>query len=191
MRNLFEGNSALSGWKLEIPRISNDVDLNVVFDIRLVLYFECLFDQNLFNQDTQSLPGVTFERTRALHLRHHFPDAFYQLREGGKASLTVVSEDFPYNQQNPELLSLALAFIPEKNASLQGTDLHIKYPGQTTPVDVTVSNDLVVQEGNLPITGSQSALGEYDIEINETHLPRKDDIADLVLVMSYQYQPVG
>lgn len=188
MRDLFEGNSVGSGWTLELPKISNDVDLNLVFDIRLVLYFECVFDHDLFVQDTEPPADVTFERTRALHLRHHFPDAYYQLRESGRATLEVAAEDFPYNQADPVLLSLAIAVTPTPNESVAGTNLSVQYPSQGAPVNVTVSDQHVVPKADLPIVGEPSALGVYEIEI-EAQLERKDQIADLILVLDYRYTP--
>ena len=57
MRGLFEGNSVASGWSLEIPRSVNDLDYRGIFDIRLAMYFECLFDRTLFQQDSQPPAG--------------------------------------------------------------------------------------------------------------------------------------
>ena len=83
MRGLFEGNSVASGWSLEIPRASNDLDYRGIFDIRLVMYFECLFDRTLFQQDSKPPAGAALQRSRALHLRYAYPDAYFQFRESG------------------------------------------------------------------------------------------------------------
>jgi hypothetical protein len=189
MRNLFEGNSAASGWTLEVPRSANDADLRLVFDIRLVLYFECLFDQSLFQQDAAPPQGLRVERTRALDLRQHYPDAYFQLRETGKARIELTQSQFPLNQLQPVLVSLALAITPEANETLSGTRLKVSYPGQGVPVNVTVSADNAVPKAGFPIGAAQSALGVYEIELDPADLARKDQIQDLNLVMDYRFTP--
>ena len=185
MRALFEGNSVASGWTLEIPRGSNDVDLNVVFDIRLVLYFECLFDRTLFTRDTQPLP-LLLQRSRSLFLRHHFPDAFYQLRETGRATIDLAAADFPRNQQQPTLRSLALAVTAADGASLDGVGLAVNHPGTNAPVNATLDARQVVPSGDLPVNGDPSALGRYEIELDPA---QREHIADITLVMDYGFAP--
>ncbi|HEX8873667.1 MAG TPA: hypothetical protein VF780_03490, partial [Nitrosospira sp.] len=189
MRNLFEGNSAASGWTLEVPRSANDADLRLVFDIRLVLYFECLFDQTLFQKDAAPPQALRVERTRALDLRQHYPDAYFQLREAGKATIELTQGQFPLNQLQPVLVSLALAITPEANGTLNGAKLTVSYPGQGTPVHVTVPATNAVQKGALPIGAAQSALGAYEIELDPADLARKDQIQDIALVMDYRFTP--
>ena len=189
MRNLFEGNSAASGWTLEVPRSANDADLRLVFDIRLVLYFECLFDQSLFQQDAAPPQGLRVERTRALDLRQHYPDVYFQLRETGKARIELTQSQFPLNQLQPVLVSLALAITPEANETLSGARLKVSYPGQGVPVNVTVSADNAVPKAGFPIGAAQSALGVYEIELDPADLARKDQIQDLNLVMDYRFTP--
>ena len=191
MRALFEGNAVASGWTLEVPPSANDVDLHVVFDIRLVLYFECRYDPELFAQDTQPQDGEDFEHSRALHLRQHFPDAYFQLREHGKASIEVTADDFPRNQRDPMLKSVALAVQATGGGSFEGTTLHVAYPGQATPVQVSVGAQNAVPGDDLPVDGQLSALGSWAIELDEDHIDRKDRIDDLILVVDYQFTPAG
>jgi hypothetical protein len=189
MRSLFEGNSVASGWTLEVPRAANDVDLRLLFDARLVLYFECLFDQTLFDKDSTPLQGVELERTRALNLRQHFPDAYFQLRETGKARFQLGEEQFPLNQRTPALRSLALALSPGQNGALNGARLAVSYPGQTAPVNVTVSAQNAVPKASLPLANRASALGTYEIALNQADLARKDAIEELTVVMEYRFTP--
>jgi hypothetical protein len=95
----------------------------LVFDIRLVLYFECLFDQALFQTDAAPPQELRVERMRALDLRQHYPDAYFQLRETGKARIELAQGQFPLNQLQPVLVSLALAIIPGANETLSGARL--------------------------------------------------------------------
>lgn len=183
MRALFEGNTVASGWTLEVPRGSNDVGLNVVFDVRLVLYFECLFDRDLFAGDTQPIAQL-LRRSRALYLRQHFPDAFYQLRESGHTTIDLGAADFPRNQQQPMLGSLALAITPANGASLDGAQLTVIHPGNSDPVDATVRSGGVIPSDDLPVDGEPSALGRYEIELDPA---RKDDVADVTLVLDYGF----
>ncbi|MDE2366732.1 MAG: hypothetical protein KGM95_07355, partial [Betaproteobacteria bacterium] len=189
MRNLFEGNSAASGWTLEVPRSANDADLRLVFDIRLVLYFECLFDQALFQKDAAPPQALRVERTRALDLRQHYPDAYFQLRETGKATIELTQGQFPLNQLQPVLVSLALAITPEANGTLSGAKLAVSYPGQGTPIHVTVPVTNAIQKSALPIGAAQSAFGTYQIELDPADVARKDQIQDIALVMDYRFTP--
>lgn len=187
MRALFEGNSVASGWTLEVPKSLNDADLNLIFDVRLVLYFECLFDATLFAQDTQPPAALTLTRSRGIYLKQHFPDAYFQLREHGVASVGLAALDFPRNQANPVLQSLALALVPAGSASLAGANLSVRYPGQAAPVAVAVTAEQAVPKAALPIVAGTSACGTYQIQLAEADQARKDDIDDLVLVLDYQY----
>ena len=189
MRGLFEGNSVASGWTLEIPRANNDVDLHLVFDLRLVLYFDCLFDHTLFDQDSAPPPGITFQRNRALHLAQHAPDAYFQLRESGAAELQLEAADFPFNQRDPMLTSLALGAVGSHNAALAGVKLQVVYPGQQQPLEVTLDAEGRVPSTDLPVPNAVSSLGEFRISLADEHLDRRTDIEDLVLVLGYDFTP--
>jgi hypothetical protein len=188
MRSLFEGNSVASGWTLEVPRSGNDVDLRLVFDVRLVIYFECLFDQQLFDHDAAPPQGVALQRTRAVNLRQHFPDAYFQLRETGRARFELKDAQFPLNQRAPILDSVALAVSPEGSATLDGAGMVVSYPDHA-PVHVNVSPGNVVAKASLPMNGTPSALGVYEIALDAADVARKDVIQDLTVVMDYHYTP--
>ena len=191
MRALFESNSVASGWLLEIPKASNDVNLNAIFDVRLVLYFECLFDPTLFVADSTPLAGVHAERSRAYHLRFDYPDAFYSLRETGKANLELSALDFPINHEQPTLHSLALVMNPKAGETFENTKLSVSHPGQAVPVDVTVTGNNVVRKSALPIADGSSAMGTFEIEIDAAQIDRKEFLEDLVIVLEYRFTPAN
>ncbi len=187
MRALFEGNSVGCGWSLEIPRSANDLDLRLVFDVRLVLYFDCLFDRDLYDVDSQPPAGSVFKRTRAIYLSQHQPDAFYQFKESGKAEISLSTADFPLNQGSPVLQGLSLAVVPAAgSAPLTGLPLSVSYPGTTAAAAVTVDSANLVPKGALPVTGTPSATGGYVL----TAASHQEQIDDVVLVLDYEYSPV-
>jgi tetratricopeptide (TPR) repeat protein len=189
LRNLFDGSSVASGWTLDIPRSANDVDLRLIFDIRLVLYFECLFDEALFNADAVPPQDLRVERTRALDIRQHYPDAYFQLRETGRARVELTSAQFPLNQTDPKLVSLALAVSTEAGTTLQGATIQVTYPGQANPRPVTVAAGNLVDKSQLPVAADQSALGVYELTLDPA--ARKDDVVDLYVVMDYRFTPAS
>lgn len=193
MRELFEDNAVASGWTLEVPPSANDVDLQEIFDVRLVLYFECRYDRDLFKRDTEFRDGrsdIDFERTRAVYLRQHFPDAYYQLREHGETSIKLDGDDFPKNHTRPTLQSLSLGLVSDDEHSLEGTTLQVTYPGRSEPIDVTVGADDVVPSSELPMDGAPAALGSYTVVVDEEQAERTEAIEDLVLVTDYRFTPV-
>jgi hypothetical protein len=67
----------------------------------------------------------------------------------------------------------------------------VSYPGQGTPVNVTVSAENAVQKADFPIAAAQSALGVYEIDLDPADLARKDQIQDITLVMDYRFTPAA
>ena len=189
MRELFEGNSVASGWSLEVPRASNDLDYRGIFDIRLVMYFECLFDRTLFQQDSKPPAGAALQRSRALHLRYAYPDAYFQFRESGRATLQIDERMFPFNQRDPRLRALALAFVPDNGTPLTGAKVRLTHPGAPQPIPRTIGAGNAVPRSDLPVAAGASALGAYTIALDPANLARKNDVADVVVVMDYSYTP--
>jgi len=187
MRPLFAGASVASGWTLEVSPSANDVDLRNIFDARLVLFFECLFDEGLFLKDSQPPPATTFKRTRGLHLRFGFPDAYFTLRQQGTATLTLDARDFPFNQRQPLINALALAAVPVNGASLSGVGVSFTPPGAANPIQLTFDNSNTIPRKNIPITGTPSAFGDYRFQFGADGV--KDKLADLILIMDYTFQP--
>jgi tetratricopeptide (TPR) repeat protein len=187
IRGLFEGSGAASAWALEIPRTTNDLDLRNVFDIRLGLYFECLFDMDLYKLDSAPPPALRLARSRALHLRFAFPEAFFALRETGTAEIDLAAQDFPFNQRQPKLKGLALAAVPENGKTLKNAEAKVAYPGGPgagAAVRFDAANS--VPKAKLPVAGAPSALGKFKVEVPADH---KGSLRDLVLLMDYTFQP--
>ncbi|MCU1348328.1 MAG: hypothetical protein JWO56_1358, partial [Acidobacteria bacterium] len=133
--------------------------------------------------------GLGLERTRAISLRQHFPDAYYQLRESGVARFQLAASHFPLNQLQPVLRSVGLSISPEPGDTLDGAHFGVTYPGQAAPVNVIVTPQNTVPKVNLPIADAASALGTYELTLAEADRARKDEIFDLAVVMDYRYTP--
>ncbi len=187
IRGLFEGSGAASAWALEIPRATNDLDLRNVFDIRLGLYFECLFDMDLYKLDSAPPPAKRLSRSRALHLRFAFPEAFFALRETGTAEIDLAAQDFPFNQRQPRLRGLALAAVPETGKTLKNVDVKVTHPGgPAAGTAVRFDGASSVPKAKLPVAGGPSALGKFKVEVPADH---KGSLRDLVLLLDYTFQP--
>src|SRR5262249_26571187 len=101
IKGLFQGFGVGATWQLHTPRRSNDLDLNRIFDVRLILYYTAEYDPAL---ETSILaapvrPGE-LSQIRDFGLRYDFPDAWYSFYAGGTVSVNMERLRLPINQTN-------------------------------------------------------------------------------------------
>jgi Tc toxin complex TcA C-terminal TcB-binding domain len=95
---LFENNGVATMWQLELPRSTNDIDYQAIFDVQLVVYYDAFFDATLETTVRAALPG-SGAASRALSMRVEAPDELFYLRNQGTAHLVFDATMFPRTQE--------------------------------------------------------------------------------------------
>jgi tetratricopeptide (TPR) repeat protein len=112
VRGVFEDAGVASMWTLEIPRGTNDLNYDAIRDIRLVFYFESLYDENLAALISAGLPAEgTWQRSYSLATE--FPDAFFRFQDTGELNFDSRSGDYPLHHAELEIESLTVLALPD------------------------------------------------------------------------------
>jgi hypothetical protein len=143
-KGLFQGFGIGATWQLHAPRRSNDLDLNRIFDVRLVLYYTAEFDPAL---ETAILaapvrPGE-LSQIRDFGLRYDFPDAWYGFYTAGTVSVNLERLRMPINQVNFRTRAVNLRVVTKDGLSAAGISLQITAPNGASGTGTTDANGVV------------------------------------------------
>jgi hypothetical protein len=129
IKGLFQGFGVGATWELHTPRRSNDLDLNRIFDVRLVLYYTAEYDPAL-EATILAAPVRAGELTqiRDFGLRYDFPDAWYGFYANGSASVTIERLRLPINQMNFVTRAVNLRVVTKDGVSAAGIAVTITAP---------------------------------------------------------------
>jgi hypothetical protein len=187
MLRVFEGAGLASTWTLELPKAVNDLDYGALTDVRVTFYYKARFDRALKTRVLAQLatrPGLRSKQI-GLPLRWLFPDAFFHFQDTGRLAITLGESDFPRDEAQPTLSSLALMFaMPAAPKAVSAT---FSTPGKAA-VDVTSDATGVVDASNTalaPLSGG-TAVGDYVIEVAGSAADRAS-IVNVALVLGYSY----
>ena len=78
---------------------------------------------------------------------------------------------------------------PDNGTPLTGAKFGLTHPGAPQPVQRTIGAGNAVPRSDLPVAAGASALGSYTLALDPASLARKDDVADVIVVMDYSYTP--
>lgn len=120
---IFENTGVATQWTLEIPKLSNNFDYRTITDVKLVIYYTALFDEEL-KQETAARLVAEHNADQAnrttvsvFKARYDFPDEFYHFintPEGDSAQMEFDISDhyFPQNELKREVTDACLVFAP-------------------------------------------------------------------------------
>ena len=152
IHGLFEGCGVAATWYLDLPRRNNNLDYQLITDVRLVLYYSAQFDlalkTNILAQ--QPSPGEMIRRHSFL-LKDDFPEAWQHLWDSNHLRFTVSTNMLPHNEQQFVLDKLVVRLITKEGISRSGVGVTLALPGQT-PVLLTTD------EGGKITTASSNPL---------------------------------
>jgi hypothetical protein len=195
---IFAGAGVASTWSLDLPRAVNDIDYNLITDVKLTITYDARFDPALVDRVKGLIaaePGAHAAQM-GIPLRWLYPDLFFRFQDTGMLTLTLAAADFPLSQQNPVVTSAGILVVPKRS----GLALHLSTPGHASAASPTNADGLV--STTLPgstltgLTGG-SALGDYVIQVKAAENPALvhsgkldlSGIANLVLLLGYTYTP--
>jgi hypothetical protein len=89
---LFEGLGVVMDWTLEMPKAANNMNYQAISDVKLVIYYSALFDNDL--RDLVKLRGPKGgDSYQGFSMRFQFPDGFYQFNNNFTKALFSVEKE--------------------------------------------------------------------------------------------------
>jgi len=198
---IFEGAGLASTWTLSLPPEVNEIDYNTIVDVRLTITYRAKYDPDLRTSvltELASRPNIN-QRQRPFPLRWVFADAFFAFYGSGVLSFSLGTDDFSATETQPKLTDLSLVVAATPHSRVNGIKLRVSAPG-SAPVTVTTAADGTIQATDLgSIVSSQSAIGDYRIELHAEDNPSwvvdgklvLDAIDNIALVVGYSFTPRG
>jgi hypothetical protein len=144
IKGLFQGFGIGATWELHTTRRSNDLDLNRIFDVRLILYYTAEYDPAL-EAAILAAPVRPGELTqiRDFGLRYDFPDAWYGFYADGTATVNIERLRLPINQINFVTRAVNLRVVTKEGVLASGISVMITSPSGGSGTATTDANGVI------------------------------------------------
>jgi hypothetical protein len=167
VRGLFQGMGLGGGWQLHLPRRSNALDLNRIFDIRLVFYYKAKFDAALRTAvlERPLRPDELVEQ-HTWAMRFDFPGSWYAFYQSAAVAFSLTPTRLPHNQRNFRTKDVRLRLFCVDGVSPEDITVRIQGPGG---VDVSGETDAggVISTADPALAALQGIdlLGDWSVEV--------------------------
>lgn len=194
----FERAGVEGTWTLEIPKSTNDLDLNDITNIQITFYYNAFYDQKL-DEDVRAQLASFAKASKRVRLG----EIFYTLsnfKKTGKWKFSLELKRFPHNQLNPQIQKVTMLLLTEQGTDPSGWNIRFSVPGHpnTTVASPNAQGEIVAAVGNpwgALMTGT--AIGDYLVEIRADENPnlvengvlKLDKIHDIIIILEYGYTP--
>lgn len=167
VRGLFQGYGLGATWQIHLPRSGNSFDYRRIFDVRLVIYYQAVFDPLLRTAILQK-PRRSDELAtlRNFGLRYDFPDSWYAFYQGGVAKFKVDRFTFPMNQKDFKSQEILFRVVTKEGIANKGIEMRITSPTGATGT-VTTDKNGTVSSADAKLAGMKgiSPMGEWQVEV--------------------------
>lgn len=199
----FENAGPASGWVLEFPPGSNDVDYRAITNVHLVFYCEAFYSRTTADFVRAELAATTIHQsTVGLSLRHQYPDEFFALRDSGEVAFTIDNAYLPYNHAAARVRDVYLAVETAEGVSRAGLIVRVATVDGGFQADQTTdANGLIASgSGTEPLNGlrglpvADTWRITFDQAANAAAFAAGfawDKVANLYLFLDYEYTPRG
>ena len=133
---LFENIGVQGNWTLELPRSCNNIDYATISDVKLVLYFDADYSDELAAH-VHSFYSNEGGRSLVLSARFHFPDEDFRLDTDRKITFRLHPARVPYNYAELKLDGLGLRLLSRNGQPLAQTSLAVARSSDGSTVQVT------------------------------------------------------
>ena len=145
------------------------------------------------------LAGI-HRRSRMIPLRWMFPDAFFHFQDTGRLAFTLDEIQFPFNELNPQIKSVAMLLFTDKNVNPEAWQVRLAVPAHPATIVAAPNNkgEISLNSGHpwQPLATGPAIvdyLVEFELEenpglVHEGKL-KLDPIRNIVIILEYQYAP--
>lgn len=191
----FENLGPEGNWTLELPQSANDLDYRAITDVKLALYFDANYSEDLRAHVRATYPDAGGKLLR-LSSRFHFPDQYFLLDRERAVSFELHYSRFPYNQAKLALTSFAVQVVGKAGEPLSGVDLEVhRISDDSSAAGTTDAAGVVSSNAG---TMAPFAAWKGDSPIDEFRVEFADgvdttQIGDVILALGYSfaYRPDG
>jgi Tc toxin complex TcA C-terminal TcB-binding domain/Neuraminidase-like domain/Salmonella virulence plasmid 28.1kDa A protein len=178
----FEGAGAISQWRIELPKGSNQFDFDTIADVVLQLKYTAREGGEALRsaaQDALSTPSGSL--VRLFSMKHEFPTEWHRFLHPPEAqidqsvTLDLTQDRFPFQFQSKTIKVSQVELFLKVNNTLSYTTLKIFFqptpPLSTDGIDVvkdTILNDL--PHGTKTFTPNNESLGPWTLLVKENDI---------------------
>ena len=134
MLGLFENLAPQGNWTLEIPRASNNLDYDAISDIKLVLYFDADFDEDL-RTFLSGFYANTGGKSVVLSSRFHFPDQYFRLDIEKAVSFNLYQSRFAFNHTNLKIAGFGIRLLDRNGSPIAAQALTVRRESDLSEVN--------------------------------------------------------
>lgn len=200
---VFENSGVASGWILEFPPSSNDIDYRGITNIHLVFYFDPYYSEHVANVVRAELAAAAvYQHTLGLGLRFQYPDEFFGFQDTGEVTFTVDNAYLPFDHTDPRISDIYILIETDEGTSPASLVVEVSSSGSgltisdTTDVNGMISTDTAA----VPLNGlrTTSLMDSWTIRIPEAGNEAAftagftwEKVSNIFLFAEYDYTPRG
>ncbi len=189
--DVFENCGVATGWTLEIPPATNNINYLTIADVKVIVYYKAQFDTSLENKIRSELPG-TGKKNTVIPLRILFPDKYVEFIDTGELKFKIQPTDFAFNEINPIIKNIS---VKADTGGVLVHSLKFTVKQDTTNAKATTNeNGLIKSDKNntanpLNVFIGKEVSKEWTISLANTDNPGIDrtKIRDLFLFVEYTF----
>lgn len=194
----FELAPVATSWRLEIPPRANDINFSLIRDVKLVVYFEALYDEGLRDEVIlELLDTIPTRHQMTFDLGFEFPDTFFLLQQTGEVRFEITSSHLPFNHEQPEVERISFYFATVEAEDPNGLTIEVMSPASTSVTDVTANGGQIATTpgGQLEGLQGESLLGEWLVAIPQAANQARFDagftwvhMTHILMTVDYHYR---
>jgi tetratricopeptide (TPR) repeat protein len=198
MLAIFENSPVVTSWVLEISPSVNDLIYNFITDVKLMLYYEAFFDDDLKPLVLEELATTqVLSGRRTVALRYELFDEFFAFQDTGEVRFTLRDTMLPFYHTDPRIREMTILLRTDEGVSPVGFVLQVAAGG--TNAEQTTDADGAISTGTGAALNSfvgQPWLQEWTITLPRTSNQARFDagfqlaqVNNIVVVAEYEFTP--
>jgi hypothetical protein len=139
---IFENSGVASGWTLDFPSASNDVNYKDITNIHVVFYYDPYYSDAVANMVRAEMAATAiYEHKLGLALRFQYPDEFFDFQDTGEVTCLIDHAYLPYPHTDPHILEAYLVVETEEGTSPENLVVEISSVGSGLNISDTTDAD--------------------------------------------------
>lgn len=199
MLAVFENSPVSTSWVLEIPPSVNDLIYNFISDVKLIIYYESFFDEDLKPAVLEELALTQpLNGRRTVALRYELFDEFFSFQDTGELRFRLRSTMLPFFHTNPRIREMSILVQADEGVSPAGLIVQVTVADGTSVTQTTDADGAIS-------TGAGNALNDFvghdwlqEWTIGVPQAPnqarfdagfRLSQVTNIVFVAEYEFTP--
>jgi hypothetical protein len=166
---VFENSGLATGWILEFPAKSNDIDYAAITNVHMVFYFDAYYSKRVANVVRAELAAtLQNEYSLGVGLRFQYPDEFFAFQTSGEVSFTIDRSALPFDKISPIVKDLHILIETKDGVSAASLTVGVSSGG--VRVDQTTDgNGMIATDGSVALNAfrNRPLIGTWTIRIDK------------------------